>query len=205
MRTLTLFACALCAQAWSQSSPPAPAPVVKPAQPSQAAANSQKESRTKERGTNESTLFVGPFPNSGSREKAADTKSKTVDQPAPDWWMVGLTAVIALIGAVQTAVFGIQARRLRQTILKMDAIAADQTRDVRDSIAQATRAAEAMEGIAESMATNVGSVRETVAINREIADRRKLVTELQSRAYLTVVFDVMVPQSIATELRFEPS
>ena len=78
--------------------------------------------------------------------------------------MVGLTAVIAAIGIVQAAVFGIQARRLRQTIEKMDKIAADQTRDVRDSIAQATRAAAAMEGIANSMAKNVESVNETVSL-----------------------------------------
>jgi hypothetical protein len=86
----------------------------------------------------------------------------------------------------------------------MDEIAGQQTQDIQASIAEATRAAHAMEQIAESMAISVESVRQSVAINREIADRQKLVSELQSRAYLTIVFLGVVPQNTATKVRFEP-
>jgi hypothetical protein len=68
------------------------------------------------------------------------------------------------------------------------ASATQQARDVQASIAEATRAASAMEEIAESMASNVESVRVSVDISREIADMQKLATELHSRAYLSVVF-----------------
>jgi hypothetical protein len=61
-----------------------------------------------------------------------------------------------------------------------------------------------MEGVATSMATNVQSVKESVAINREIANTQKRVSELQSRAYLAVVFEGMVPQNLAAGIRFEP-
>jgi hypothetical protein len=86
----------------------------------------------------------------------------------------------------------------------MDKIAADQTKDVRDSIAQATRAAAAMEGIAESMAKNVDSVNKTVTINGDIAERQKLISELQSRAYLAIAFESMVLQNVAIGTKFEP-
>lgn len=118
--------------------------------------------------------------------------------------MVRLTGAIVFIGVIQTIVFGLQAYRLKQTIEKMDEIAGRQTRDVQASVAEATRAASAMEGVSISMATNVESVRESVGINREIADRQKLITELQSRAYLTMLFEGMVPQNPSIGIRFEP-
>ena len=96
------------------------------------------------------------------------------------------------------------AGRLKQTIEKMEEIASGQTRDIHASIAAATRAAQAMETIAESLLANAESVRASVAITREIADRQKLITELQSRAYLTVGFDSLVPQNSETKVRFEP-
>jgi hypothetical protein len=58
-------------------------------------------------------------------------------------------------------------------------------RDVQASIAEAVRSARAMEGVAESMAINAVSVKESVGISREIADMQKLATMLQSRPYLS--------------------
>jgi len=118
--------------------------------------------------------------------------------------MVKLTGLIALIYLAQLVVFGLQARRLKQTVEKMDEIARGQSADIQASITQATRAAVAMEGVAISMAENAESMRLGVAINREIADRQKIVTELQSRAYLVVLFDGMVVQNPQTGVRFEP-
>jgi len=45
-----------------------------------------------------------------------------------------------------------------------------------------------MEGIAESMASNVESMQISVGISRKIADMQKLATELHSRAYLSAFF-----------------
>jgi hypothetical protein len=80
----------------------------------------------------------------------------------------------------------------------------DQSIKMRESINEASRAATAMEQVASSMATNVESVKTSVQTTREIADRQKLITELQSRAYLAVAFYGMVPQNSATGIRFEP-
>ncbi len=149
-------------------------------------------------------MVVKLIPSPKTQQEAAKNKGNVLGEPSPDWWMVWLTGAIVFIGVIQTVVFGIQAKRLKQTIDKMDAISAQQTKDVRASITEATRAAKAMEDIAGSTASNVESVKTTVAINREIADRQKLVTELQSRAYLTSVFDFMIPQDQRNGVKFEP-
>jgi hypothetical protein len=57
------------------------------------------------------------------------------------------------------------------------------------SLAEASRSASAMESVAKSLET-------TSAINREIADRQEVVTELQSRAYLSIVFIGVVTMGI---------
>jgi hypothetical protein len=69
--------------------------------------------------------------------KEADSKSST------DWWMVWLTGILAFVASLQLIVFGLQARRLRQTIETMKKIGADQSRDMQASIAIAKESAEA--------------------------------------------------------------
>ena len=103
-------------------------------------------------------------------DEASNGKAKESDRSSADWWMVRLTGTIAFISFVQAIVFGLQARRLKQTIEKMDAIAGQQSQDVQASKAEGTRAAQAMERISASMASNVESVRESVGISRDIAD-----------------------------------
>ena len=73
-----------------------------------------------------------------------------------------------------------------------------------NSVAEAARAADAMEGVATAMATNVETVKGVALTNQVIAERQKLVTELQSRAYLSVRFHQMISQNTTTKLRFEP-
>jgi hypothetical protein len=53
-------------------------------------------------------------------------------------------------------------------------------------------------------ATNVEIIKGVALTNKDIADRQKLVTELQSRAYLSVGFAAMVNQNNETRVRFEP-
>lgn len=118
--------------------------------------------------------------------------------------MVALTGAIVFIGVVQTIVFSVQAKRLKQTIETMDRISTEQSADVRTSLAHTARAADAMQEIAKSMDTNAASVQATVKINQDIADRQKIVTEFQSRAYLAILFEGMVEQNVSTNIRFEP-
>ena len=118
-----------------------------------------------------------------------------------DWWLVRLTGILALIGVIQTIVFGLQAYRLRQTIEKMDEIAKGQTTDMAASIGEASRAAAAMERLASATAVNVESLQRNLALNQAIAERQKLVTELAGRAYLSVAFNRGTYQD--DHLRFE--
>jgi hypothetical protein len=203
MRTL-LLVCLACLSLFAQSQRPSPTKAAERDQPEQATADAQKMAATNVRGTEQSPIVVKALPSTKAQDEAPNGKAKELGQPSPDWWMVRLTGAIVFIGLVQTIVFGMQARRLKQTIEKMEEIAGQQTQDIQASIAEATRAARAMERIAESMADSVESVRESVGISREIADRQKLITELQSRAYLTILFEGMVPQNTATKIRFEP-
>jgi hypothetical protein len=138
-----------------------------------------------------------------NKEEAAEEKAERKDISDANWWMVRLTAIIGLIGLLQLAVFGVQAFMLKETIGKMDEIAEGQTEDMKSSIDQATRAATAMEGVATSMSKNVESLKDTIAINRRIADRQKLVSEMQLRAYISVVIGAAVYQERGKKIRFE--
>ena len=165
--------------------------------------NVKRSADNDQRGTENSPIFVKVLPSAQTNDETSIRKSEGSNQ-SPDWWMFGITAIIAIIGAIQTRVFWIQAKRLKETIEKMDSISAQQTKDVRASIAEATRAASAMEGVAASMVANTESLRESVGISRRIANRQEFISELQSRAYLSVEFLGMVPQNTATGMRFEP-
>jgi hypothetical protein len=161
---------------------------------SQPSTKTVKQPNSDQRGTEQSPVIVKVLPSTKTKEEADTEKAKDLDQSSANWWMVRLTAAIVFVGAIQTVVFGLQARRLKQTIDTMEEISSKQTADIQASLTQTTNAASSMQNIAISMATSVQSVKESVAINREIADRQKLITELQSRAYLTMVFDGVVPQ-----------
>lgn len=76
--------------------------------------------------------------------KEADSKTST------DWWMVWLTGILAFVASLQLIVFGLQARRLRQTIETMKKIGADQSKDMQGWIAVADKSADAAKRSADS-------------------------------------------------------
>jgi hypothetical protein len=189
--------------AFAQLQPPSPSLPKRNNQQKQPSTDIQDSASNNQRGTDESPIVVKVLPSAQADKEPPKGQSKDSNQTT-DWWMFGATMVIAIIGAIQTRVFWIQAQRLKETIEKMEEISGKQTADIRASLAQTTRATEAMQDIATSMAINVKSVQESVAINREIADRQRLITELQSRPYLTLTFELMVPQDLSPGVRFEP-
>ena len=93
---------------------------------------------------------------------------------------LGVRAAVRTLSAIerQAELMERQATEARETTTQ-------QMRDVQASISEATRASNAMERVAESMALSAESVRESLSISRGIADTQKLATELQSRAYLS--------------------
>jgi hypothetical protein len=134
-------------------------------------------------------------PVSISTAKPLDVRAD-VQKDWMDKWNWFFAAALVLIGAggVYAALQTLkaierQAELMERQAKEARASATQQARDVQASIAEATRASRAMEGIAESMASNVDSVRISVDISREVADMQKLATELHGRAYLSAVFN----------------
>lgn len=187
----------------SQGNPPIPSSTVKGKPPQQPTAESQKNANANERGSEESPVIVKVLPPTETKQEAADRKAKEEEQSSANWWMVRLTGLLFVVGLGQTFVFWKQAQRLKETIEKMEAISSQQTADVKASINEASRSASAMEAVAYSMQQSSTAAKASVEITREIADRQKLITELQSRPYIVVTFEAMVPQ-LQSGLRFEP-
>lgn len=121
------------------------------------------------RGTADSPVVVELRPIPESREQAeqsrldrkekADTERET---RATNSWLVAVGVGQLIVFILQLAVFSYQAKKLRQTV---DA-AAEQSSDTKKSIAEAARAATAMEAIGKSMAASVRSVSEAVELQR---------------------------------------
>jgi hypothetical protein len=156
------------------------------------------------RGTDQSPLTVRVLPTPKTQEEAAQERAERQDQSSANWRLVQLTGLLAAIGAVQTVVFAVQAHRLKQTIAKMQEIAAGQTADMQASIKEATRAATAMEGVAVTLAESTRTVQNSLLITKDMADTQRFVFELANRAWLVVTFDSMGAQDNEKRLSFEP-
>lgn len=124
-----------------------------------------------------------PIPRTGAAEKLPSTvediaptkrssendesTQKEDGKTTADWWMVKLTGALICVGLLQAGVFWIQAARLKQTVDKMDEIDTRQTANVIASITQATRAATAMERLAEASITQAG-------VAKAVLDRERI-------------------------------
>jgi hypothetical protein len=117
--------------------------------------------------------------------------------------MIRLTGALALIGMLQLLVFGCQALKLRQTIHAMKEIAAGQTADMQESIAEAARAATAMQEVSKSLEINAREIVESVKTSKEIAARQRMFGEMQMLAYVSVLIGSGVFQERDKGLRFE--
>jgi hypothetical protein len=93
---------------------------------------------------------------------------------------------------LQLAVFAYQAKKLRETV---DA-AGVQATEMQNSVSQATRAANAMERLADQMAR-------TVETNTEAFATQKATFQLQLRAYVTIKGHGLVPQNRADNYKVE--
>ena len=136
-------------------------------------------------------------------ETQSDSKKSFWDFSLTDVLIALFTLALVYVGNKQWNALKDQVGRLDRTIEKADAASERQAREMKDQIAQATRSADAMQGVATAMGTNVVKLEESVGIQREIADRQKQVSEMQLRAYLSVVIGDGIYQEREKELRFE--
>jgi len=163
--------------ALAQSNGPPPRSTNANQPPQSVSSPTQNKSQYDSRGTNESPLVVKVLPTPKTQKEAAQDEAKRRDQSSANWWMVRLTGIIAVIGLIQAAVFWIQADRLKQTISKMDEIATSQTADMKASIAEATRSANALREVSALIATQVETTTTMAATQRDFWAR-------QMRAYV---------------------
>lgn len=94
------------------------------------------------------------------------------------------TAIGAMVLVLVTGGLALYTRRLWKSTHGMLAAATEQSAVMERSVREASRSSSAMSSVAESMATNVEFLKQTVAINKGIADRQKLISALQSRPYV---------------------
>ncbi len=99
-----------------------------------------------------------------AQKESADDSKKANNRASPDWWMVWLTAILAVIAFLQLIVFGLQAHRLRQTIVTVKELGEKQSADMKASIAVAKESADAAKVSADALrATERGVLIEKIS------------------------------------------
>jgi hypothetical protein len=81
--------------------------------------------------------------------------------------------------------------------------AGEQSGAMERHIREAANSAKAMQDVAKAMTTNTVLMAESVATSKQIADQQKVVTEMQLRAYVSVVIGGGLYQERGKGLRFE--
>jgi hypothetical protein len=149
-------------------------------------ANPQQNRETEQRGTEDNPAIVKILPAEKSAAERAEQERDRRQKESTDQWVVRLTLALVAVGVLQflaligqAIVFGMQARRLRQSVDLTRTVANRQEQDMAASITQAARAATAMEGVADAMTQNVANTRELLERQREFAI-------MQMRAYIFV-------------------
>lgn len=113
---------------------------------------------------------------SGTEQHPREAPWKSsIDDPIT---LLTLCLVVATFGLWRATV------RLAKDTVRSGKVQADK---MEQSVAEAARAATAMEGVAKSMAINAEQVVKSVGISADIAKHQRLFGQMQMRAYLTVV------------------
>jgi hypothetical protein len=181
--------------------PPSPRAAEQP--PQNETGTPQQPPTAEQSGTENNPAIVRALPSEKTAEERAQQKADHDEKAADDWRMfiltgalvgVGILQFLALIG--QAIVFGIQAKRLRESVGLTRDIANRQEADMRASITEAGRAAVAMERVADGIGTSV----ETTA--KMAADQREFWQQ-QMRAYLAIITGGYVPQDRTTGWKLE--
>jgi hypothetical protein len=74
----------------------------------------------------ESPATIESIPAPQAQNEPANDAKKADAKSSADWWMVWLTGVLAFVAFLQLVVFGLQARRLKQTIDTMQSLGREQ-------------------------------------------------------------------------------
>jgi hypothetical protein len=156
------------------------------------AGSTQQPASKDQRGTDSSPVLVKIIPTLKTPEETAQDAEDRKEKSTNDRRLVLFTGVLALIGALQLFVFGYQAYKLKQTV----EAALGQSEDMKHSIAEAARAANAMENVATHVELSAKTALDSVTIFKERMAQ-------QMRAYITVLVGQAFYQERAKNIRFE--
>ena len=104
---LTLLA-AFASDSWGQSQRKPP--------PREEPKSTQRPTASDQRGTEQFPAIVKVIPSPKTTEEAEADRKDREDKNRSDWWLVRLTGALAIIGALQLAVFGWQGVQLKLTV-----------------------------------------------------------------------------------------
>jgi hypothetical protein len=194
---LILAVLAVAMSAWSQGPSPSGGEVSQQKQSHPQTANQQ--SHADQRGTESAPLVVKILPTPNTQEESTNEAKDRAQESAEEGRLVELTGdlvvatcFLAGTGILQLFVFGYQAIQLRRTV----EAASEQSKDMKESVAQAARTAKAMEDVAVYFGKSVAQAEQSTASFQERM-------AMQTRAYLSVIIGNAVFQDRAKNLRFQ--
>jgi hypothetical protein len=177
---------------------PSPSALISGKPQQQQSAPTQRPTDVENRGTQESPILVKQLPPENAQaqteQEALDHTDKTTNDGKLVYftkWLVIATLILGAVGFFQLFVFGEQARQLRKTVQA----AADQSVDMKESIAQAARTAKAMEDVATHFNRSVIQAETSTATFSKRGEQ-------QTRAYICVEVGTAVAQAQATNSKF---
>lgn len=171
--TVVLFLFAIASMCFAQSQPPPPRPPEISKEQQNEPTPKQTESKNKKRDASYRPTVVKEIETTSTNLKEAN-QTKHSDEKSPHDW-----TVFDLLLVIFNGVLAVSTSLLWWSTHKLWKAAQGQRDDLRDSIKEAVRSADAMDSIAKSMAENVTRM-------KEVLERQKDFAEIQLRAYLTI-------------------
>jgi hypothetical protein len=186
------------------------------------ARTSEQPPTTDMRGSEDSPIVVKIIPTPKQEEAKRETEDRK-EKSANDRNLVIATYILAGIAALQLAVFGYQAYKLKQTV----EAATQQSEDTRRAISETSRSATATEQVARHIETSIQtSLGQAESMQRSVAEAARLASAMeivakeiavsskaatasvsaisqQMRAYLSVIIGAATYQERARNYKFE--
>lgn len=150
--------------------------------------STQQSASDNQRGTEDSPIVVKILPTPKTPEESAQGVIDRQEKTSSDWWLDFFTGILAFMAVVQAIVFAYQGRQLRKTVQAAEG----QSIDMKKSIAESARAANAMETVAQHLEA---STKAQIDSMRFFSERG----EMQMRAYIGVDFHTAAFQSQETK------
>jgi hypothetical protein len=157
---------------------------------------------TDQRGTKDFPFLVRELPSQKTDEEAQRDSDKEFRDAASEWGTLVFTGLSTVIFLAQLFVFGRQAHRLTQTVETMKTIDKGQSENVAKSIAEAARAATAMERAAEAMgnvAIAMNEQRNIMVGQQEIMASQRDISAVVQRAWVRADVKIAGPVRVVQD------